>query len=80
MCSNCGRYKGRVVEDVAAKASKKAARIAAKKKSYGEEVDTKGHTETVDGAAPDEDTETKATKTTSPKAKGTNVETKKEDK
>lgn len=80
MCGSCGRYKGRVVVDVAAKAVKKAERIAAKKKSYGEEVPTEGHTETDEGSAVAEVKETKVSKKASPKAKGTNIETKKEDK
>ena len=80
MCDNCGKYKGRQVVDVAAKAQKKAERIAAKKKSYGEEVDTKGHTEVADESTVDTEVEPKTAKKATPKAKGTNVETKKEDK
>lgn len=41
MCNNCGRYKSRVVVDVAAKATKRAERIAAKKAAMGQETATK---------------------------------------
>jgi hypothetical protein len=81
MCDGCGRYKGRVVVDVAAKAQKKAERIARKKRAYGEEVPTEGHTETEEGKSTEVKEEPKKkTKKATPKAKGTNVETKKEDK
>ena len=80
MCDNCGRYKGRVVIDVAAKAQKKAERIARKKRSYGEEVPTEGHTETKEEKKEVKAEPKKKTKEATPKAKGTNVETKKEDK
>ena len=82
MCDSCGRYRGRVVVDVAAKAAKKAERIARKKRSYGEEVPTEGHTEAEEGSAVEAAEEPKKTKkkASSPKAKGAKTETKKEDK
>ena len=38
MCNNCGRYRGRVVVDVAAKEARRAKRLLAKKAERGEEV------------------------------------------
>lgn len=80
MCESCGRYKGRVVVDVAAKAQKKAERIARKKRSYGEEVPTEGHTETDEGKALTETGEVKEVKAPKAKEKGTDKENQKEDK
>ena len=81
MCENCGQYKGRQVVDVASKQAKRAARISAKKESVtGEKVPTEGHTETVEEVAADKKTEKKSAKKATPKEKGVNVETKKEDK
>ena len=80
MCGECGRYKGRLVVDVAAKAQKKAERLARKARAYGEEVPTEGRTPTVDEAKPEKEESTTKSKKASPKEKGTNVETKKEDK
>ena len=40
MCDNCGQYKGREVIDVAAKATKRAERIAAKQAAQGQEAAT----------------------------------------
>ena len=80
MCDSCGRYKGRVVVDVAAREAKRAERIARKKRSYGEEVPTEGHTETEEGDSVKAAEEPKKSKKkTTPKAKGANTETKKED-
>ena len=81
MCDNCGRYKGRVVVDVAAKAQKKAERIARKKKAYGEEVATEGHTGTEDKATVEEATpQVSAPKAKVAKAAKVKTEAKKEGK
>lgn len=40
MCDNCGRYKDRVVIDVAEKAKKRAERIARKQQRLGQETAT----------------------------------------
>ncbi len=80
MCEECGRYKGRLVVDVAAQAQKKAERLARKARSYGEEVPTEGHTTTVEETTPEKKEVTPKTKKASPQEKGANVETKKEDK
>lgn len=81
MCETCGKYKSRQVVDVASKAQKRAERMAAKKESVtGEKVPTEGHTETVEEVSADKKTEKKSAKKATPKEKGTNVETKKEDK
>ncbi len=82
MCETCGKYKSREVVDVAAKTEKRMARIAARRASEGQETATKAE------APQDEEvTETKAVKKeaknaskASPKDKGTNIETKKENK
>ena len=38
MCANCGKYRGRVVIDVAAQMAKKQDRLKEKALSHGEEV------------------------------------------
>ena len=68
-----------MVVDVAAAAKKKAERIARKARAAGEQVPTEGHTETVEETTEEETKAAKAPKA-SPKDKGANVETKKEDK
>jgi hypothetical protein len=83
MCETCGKYKSRQVVDVVAKQEKRAARIAARRAEQGQETATKEELptdQTVEETPTEKEVASKKTKKASPKAKGTNVETKKEDK
>lgn len=59
MCANCGRYKSRVVVNVAEKAQKRAERVALKHAAQDSEVATKAEAPQNEQSTPDVQTEDK---------------------
>ena len=62
MCDGCGRYKGRVVVDVAQKEAKKAERIARKRTAKGLEAEAPQETTAKDSSTEAEADTSKASK------------------